>query len=40
MIYSINKRLEEFERLGEMNIQEGFNEQLIGDFSNKVSGKK
>ena len=40
MIYPIDKRIEEFEGLGEINLPERFNEQLIGDFSNKGQGKK
>ena len=40
MIYSIDKRFGEFEGLGEMKFQEGFNKQLIEDFSNNGPGKK
>ena len=39
MIYSIDKRIEKFEGLEEMKLPERFNEQLIGDFSNKGPGK-
>ena len=39
MIYPIDKRIEEFEGLGEMKLSERFNEKLIGGFSNKGPGK-
>ena len=39
MIYSIDKRFEKFEGIGEMKFPEKFNEKLIDDFSNKGPGK-
>ena len=39
MIYSIDKRFEKFESIGEMKFPEKFNEKLIDDFSNKGPGK-
>ena len=39
MIYSIDKRFEKFEGIGELKFPERFNEKLIDDFSNRGPGK-
>ena len=39
MIYSIDKRFEKFEGIGEMKFPEKFNEKLMNNFSNKGPGK-
>ena len=40
MIYSIDKRFEKFEGIGELKFPERFSEKLIEGFSNNGTGKK